>query len=91
MIQTVFEQITARSEVEQDRLTMEDDDTDATLYVKQKYRDVPLGTDETHVELKLSTANSTTQIALDGEQMDGVIDALYDIQQSYAESQEVMD
>lgn len=83
MIQRVFEQITGRTEVEQDRVTITDDDTSATLYVKQKYRDKPLGNSETHVEIKLSTENSTTQIALDGKQMDGMIDALHDIQQEY--------
>jgi hypothetical protein len=91
MIQTVFEQITGRAEVQQDRLEITDDDTDATLYVKQKYRDTPLGKDETHVEIKLVTENSTTQIALDGEQMNGVIDALYSIQQAYQENQEVLE
>ena len=91
MIQRVFEQITGRTEVEQDRITITDDDTDATLYVKQKYRDAPLGSEETHVEIKLSTEHSTTQIALDGEQMDGVIDALYSIQREYEASQEVQE
>jgi hypothetical protein len=91
MIQKLFEQVTGRTEVEQDRLTLVDDDRDATLYIKQKYRDAPLSNDETHVEIKLSTENGTTQIGLDGKQMDGVIDALYNIQQEYNDSQEVIE
>ena len=85
MIQKVFEQITGRTEVEQDRIQLTDDDTEATLYIKQKHRQRPLGDGETHVEIKLSTEHSTTQIGLDGAQMDGVIDTLYNIQREYEE------
>jgi hypothetical protein len=91
MIHRIFEQITGRVEVAQDRLSIEDDDTEATLYINQQYRDAPLSSDETHVVMKLSTENGETQIGLDGEQLDGVVDTLYNIQQDYQDSQEVIE
>jgi len=90
MIQRAIENVTGWTKVEQDRLAIDDSTSDATLYIEQD-RNEALSSDEPHIELTVSTENGLTSISLDGEQMDGMIDALYDIQQSYAESQEVMD
>jgi len=76
-----LEDVTGRIAVSQDRLTLTDDDTEARLYIKQKYDRVPLTTDETHLILSLSTDNGDVEIGLDGKQMDGLADAIYHIQE----------
>lgn len=69
--------------VKQDRLTLSDDDTDGSLYAAQKWRNQPLDSNETHATIKLSTENGTAQIALDGQQLDALIDTLHHIQEAY--------
>jgi len=84
MISETLREITANAEVQQDRLTLSDDTTDGTMYVRQSYHSRPLGDNETCLELEIATENSNTKVALTLSQMDALIDGLYNIQKEYA-------
>jgi len=80
---TRLTEVTARTSVEQGRIEISDDETDAHLLVKQKHRTTPLSETETHLILKLITENSVTEIGLDARDMDGLADAIHTIQEEY--------
>jgi len=77
-----IDSVTGRIEVNQDRLSIVDDGS-GSLYVSQKWRNTPLGSNETHATIKLSTTNGQVKIALDGEDLDAMVDALHHIQEAY--------
>jgi len=78
-------EVTARAEVEQDRLRIVDDTTRGVLYVKQTRDETPLSSDERHLKMKLLTENGTVEIGLNAEQMDQLEGAIHHIQEAYNE------
>jgi len=83
MINERIDDVSGNMKVKQDRLTVSDDDTEATLHINQKWDTRPLTVEETHATIKLSTENGTAQIALDGVQLDALLDSLYHVQEEY--------
>jgi len=83
-----IEDVTAGMSIDQGRLQITDDDGEATLYVDDELfgRGArPLSVNQPHLELELVTEHGRVEVTLDGEQMDGLADAIYTIQQQYAE------
>lgn len=68
-----------------DMLTLTDCDRDADVFVSRPDA-TPLSVGETHATLKVATDDGTVEIELNGETLDGVIDALHDIQQFHADA-----
>jgi len=83
MINERIDDVTGNVEVKQDRLTISDDSTEGTVHINQKWDTRPLTVNETHATIKLSTEHGTAQIALDGVQLDAILDALYHVQEEY--------
>lgn len=75
--------VTVNTEIQQDRLSITDDDRNGDLYVSKKWDSKPLGSNQTVVTLKATSENSQTNIALDSEQLDALVDALYHTQEAY--------
>ena len=82
-----YERITdvrAITEIQDSKLTMSDATREATLHVRQSQSTKPLSTGEPHLTLHVSGDDCGTEVELNGEQLDALIDTLYHIQEEYA-------
>lgn len=60
-------------------------DGDATLYVEGRDRP-PLSSSETHLTLRVEGDDYRAELDLDGDQLDGLVEDLTDIQEGYRDA-----
>jgi len=72
------------TEVSEGKITIEDSSREATLSVNKTCRNQPLSSKEEHLTLFVRDGGFSTEIILDGEQMDALADAIYNIQTEYS-------
>jgi len=76
-----IEDVRADMAIDQDRLEITDETREATTFVKSIGPAQPLSASEPTVEIITHTENGYTDLQLNAEQVDALIDALYHIQQ----------
>jgi len=71
------------NEITDGKLTIEDSSREATLHVKKAHRTLPLSDGEPHLNLYVNSDDGSTEVTLDGKQLDALVDAVYKIQEEY--------
>jgi len=79
-----IEDVRSITEISEGKILIEDSSREASLSVNKACSGLPLSTAEPHLSLFVSGEDFATEIELDGEQLDALADAIYNIQSQYA-------